>query len=320
MDAAAGGVGHDIGHSSGVVAINRSISALVRGSSGYPRRLLSLPDPPDCLYCAGDTSRFDNRAVAVVGSRSATPYGIRVTRRITSELAQGRITIISGLAFGIDAEAHLSTLEAGGHTVAVLGTGVDVPYPRAHDRLHDRIAREGTIVSECAPGARAHRGSFPRRNRLIAALAEVTVVIEAGARSGALITARIAGEIGRSLAAVPGPVDVPTSAGSNGLLASGAQVVTCADDVFALLELAPRTNGDSRPTENGLHASLRPDERKLLEVLESGPRFTDELAMASGLTPREVVELLAALEVDGKLERAADGLVRCVSRSGAVSF
>lgn len=312
--------GGDFSWRTGVAAIRRSISTLLRGTAGYPSRLLALPDPPDCLYCAGDTTRFDNRAIAVVGSRGATPYGIRVTRRITSRIAARGITIISGLAFGIDAEAHLSALEAGGHTVAVLGTGVDVPYPRAHDRLYDRISAEGTIVSECPPGAQAHRGSFPRRNRLIAALAELTVVIEAGARSGALITARIAGEIGRSIAAVPGPVDVPTSVGSNGLLATGAQVVTCAEDLLALLEL---TSGTARGVSTRAQLSgtaLAADENKLLHVLAAGPRFTDELAVASGLAPRQVVELLAALELDGRLERGADGLVRCVQGSGAVSF
>jgi DNA processing protein len=290
-------------------AARAGIEILVAGDDRYPRRLNGLPDPPPVLFALGSTTRFAEPAVAIVGSRKSTAYGARITRRLAADLAARGVTIVSGLAFGIDGEAHVTTLDAGGHTIAVLGTGADVPYPRAHDRLHRRIAREGTIVSERAPGAAAHIGAFPRRNRMIAALADVTVVIEAGAKSGALITARIAGEIGRAVGAVPGPVDAATSEGSNGLLRDGAQVITSPDDVLGLLRLSPARVGEVPDPRDLRKAVTSSDERKLLEVLRAGPRMTDELVTASGLAPREVIAALTSLDLLGLVETSVGGLV-----------
>jgi DNA processing protein len=292
----------------GIVAISADAPA-------YPRLLTALPDPPPVLYALGDVSFLTRPAVAIVGSRTATPYGLRVARRLAGDLAARGIVVVSGLAMGIDAEAHRAALECGEATIAVMGTGVDVPYPRGHVALHERMARHGLVVSERWPGAPAHPGSFPRRNRLIAALAEVTVVVEAGPRSGALITARVAGEIGRLFGAVPGPVDVEQSQGSNALLRDGSQPIKSAEDVLGLLALVPDARGRAGPTHlprEGVsreRPSVSSAERKVLDVLRAGPRMTDELVTAAALAPRDVLAALASLELLGLVRAESSGLV-----------
>jgi DNA processing protein len=176
-------------------------------------------------------------AVAIVGTRNASSYGLRVARAIADSCARAGVSVVSGLARGIAGAAHDAALSAGGRTVAVLGTGTDVHYPRSHRALQESIAANGLLLSELPPGTQGHSSTFPRRNRLIAALADITVVVEAGEGSGALITADCALELGRTVACVPNAIDVPSASGSNMLLKQHAEPVLAPDDVLALLNL-----------------------------------------------------------------------------------
>jgi DNA processing protein len=287
-----------------ILAATEDVGAEVRvaGDAGYPETLLDLPDPPPCLFALGSPDVLAAPTVAIVGTRSATPYGERVTRQLAGALARAGACVVSGMALGIDAVAHQGALDAGGRTVAVLGTGIDVPYPRAHRALHRRIAGAGLVLSEHPPGVAATAGCFPRRNRIIAALAAVVVVVEAGHRSGALITASHALELGRTVAAVPGPIDAPSSAGSNELLRDGAVVIATADDALALVGLtAPRT----RPA-----AELSPDERRVWEALAGGALDLDALTHRSALPVRQCLAAITALELAGAVECALTGEIR----------
>ncbi len=189
------------------------------------------------LWSRGDWSVLRSPIVSVVGTRRATSYGLRVTREIVSALARAGATIVSGMALGIDAAAHRQALDANGRTVAVLGTGTDVAYPRAHVSLHREIGEKGLVLSELPPGAKSDAGSFPRRNRIIAALASLTIVAEAPVRSGALITAANALDLGRDVGCIPGPIDSPQSVGSNELIRDGAHAITSAVDALRLVGL-----------------------------------------------------------------------------------
>ena len=265
--------------------------ALLLGDSGYPAALLDLPDPPPALFALGDLRLLGLPGVAIVGTRDATAYGLRVARHLGEAAARAGAAVVSGMARGVDAAAHAGALDAPGATIAVLGTGVDVAYPRAHAGLHRRIAERGLVLSELPPACRADAGSFPRRNRIIAGLAAVTVVVEAGHRSGALITAAHALDLGRSVAAVPGPVDAATSAGCNRLLRDGAQVVTEAADVTALAGVAaPRARRDPE---------LAGAEAVVWAALAGGPSDVDALVARTRLPTRDCLGAIGALELAG---------------------
>ncbi|MBC7842701.1 MAG: DNA-protecting protein DprA, partial [Gemmatimonadaceae bacterium] len=219
---------------------------LVFGGDDYPASLNDLtacdateiaPAPP-VLFAFGDLARLAQPAVAIVGTRHATATGLRAAERIARSCAEAGALIVSGLARGIDATAHAGALSVGGATAAIIGTGIDVAYPADHRGLQQQIARDGILLSEQPPGQRATRGSFPERNRLIAALTQVTIVVEAGHRSGALLTARAANALNRTIAAVPGAFDNAACLGSNEMLRDGAQVIATTDDVLAMLRLA----------------------------------------------------------------------------------
>ena len=275
--------------------------ALAPGDEHYPGELLDLPDPPAVLFAIGDVSLLRRPMVSIVGTRVATRSGLRVARHLGETVARAGAVVVSGMARGIDAEAHLGALEAGGPTIAVLGTGPDVAYPRAHVTLHRRIAECGLLLSELPPGERADAGSFPRRNRLIAALGRVTVVVEAGHRSGALITAAHALDLGRGVAAVPGPIDVPQCAGSNLLLRDGAQVITDAADLTQLAGLAaPRRAPE--PALVGAAAAL-------WEALRDGAADVETLAARARLPARACLTALSELELAGLVTCALTGEV-----------
>src|SRR5438477_8155175 len=189
-----------------------------RDDAEYPASLEDLDVPPVQLFALGDRSMLDTPTVSIVGTRDATGYGLRITRAIAGALARAGASIVSGMARGIDAAAHRAALEVGGRTVAVMGTGIDVPYPVGHRELHRLISEKGLVISENGKGARAHKGAFPKRNRIIAALSDVTIVIEGAETSGALNTANWAVDLKRTVAAVPGPIDSPQSAGTNFLI------------------------------------------------------------------------------------------------------
>ncbi|HJP58404.1 MAG TPA: DNA-processing protein DprA, partial [Gemmatimonadaceae bacterium] len=202
------------------------IETWTQDSSEYPRELLDLCQPPTSLYAIGKREVLDKPRVSVVGTRTSTGYGERIVRTLGLAFARADVTVISGMARGIDSKAHRTALEQGTGTVAVLGTGIDVPYPVGHRVLHRSIATGGLVLSENPPGATAHQGAFPKRNRIIAALSQLTIVVEAGYRSGAINTATQALELGRQVAAVPGPIDSDQSKGTNQLIKDGSEVIT----------------------------------------------------------------------------------------------
>jgi DNA processing protein len=270
--------------------------ACCRHDALYPAGLRDAADAPRALVGRGDpallASLEPDGAVTVVGARRATSYGREVARELGRELAAAGLVVVSGLAFGIDACAHRGALEAG-RTIAVLGCGADVAYPQAHRSLWRQICERGLVLSELPPGAGAWRWTFPARNRIMAAIAGMTVVVEGAERSGSLITADLAADLGRDLGAVPGPVTARTSAGPNGLLAGGACLVRGAQDVLDAM-LGP---GARRVERAG--PRLEPDLLGVLGAVESGLDTPDAVAADLDLSGADAAAALAALEALG---------------------
>lgn len=271
-----------------------------RGAGEYPFWLGRIHDPPAALWVRGRLLPDEGeRSVAIVGARSATPLGESFARLLARDLAAAGVTVVSGLARGIDAAAHQGALEAGGRTVAVLGSGVDRPYPRQNAELAEAVARTGALVSEFPPGSLAYKSNFPRRNRTIAGWSRVVVVVEAGERSGALITARVALEEGREVMAVPGHPSVPAAAGTNALLRDGAAVARHARDVLDELGLDPRP----APAPPGGRAD------PVLSLLARGvPASLEELAARASRPVPELLARLAELELEGAVRRIPGAL------------
>lgn len=272
------------------------------GDAAYPAALHDCPDPPRTLWGRGDLSLTRRPCVAIVGTRRATAYAERVTRELGRTLGRAGACVVSGLARGVDASAHLGALEAGGATIAVLGTGLDVVYPKGHATLQREIGEKGLLLSELAPTDPAHGGSFPRRNRIIAALASTTIVVEAGIKSGALITAGHALEMGRTVAAVPGPIDVPQAQGSNELIRDGAVAITSMADLLALVGLTAAVR--VRELEVGSA------ERLVWDALAHGGADLDSLCSKVGLPAHEGLAAVSALELRGLVECALSGEIR----------
>lgn len=284
----------------------RGISVLTPADGGYPGALREIPDPPPALFVDGELPAGE--AVAVVGSRKPSPGGLDVARRLGRELAGRGVCVVSGLALGIDAAAHEGALGAGGTTVGVLGCGIDVVYPRNHARLFGEVRGAGAVVSEYYLGEPPLAWRFPARNRIIAGLARVVVVVEAAEKSGALITARHALESGRDVWAVPGPVGYPGCRGSNRLLADGAGVLW---DIGEFADaVAPRREPEAAPAEEkppppppGLPGS----EAAVLGALGFEPASADEVAQRCGLGIGEVLSALSMLELKGYAAREGGG-------------
>lgn len=271
---------------------------------GVDARLRSRAHPPMALWAVGPAALADvaGRACAIVGTRAASGYGEHVAADLAAGLACRDVAVVSGGAYGIDGAAHRAALASDGLTVAVLAAGVDVPYPAGHSALLHRIGREGLVLSEYAPGVRPGRLRFLTRNRLVAALAGATVVVEAGARSGAANTAAWARALGRPVGAVPGPVTSAASVGCHALLRGGADVITRAEDIVELVghvgELASETRGAATPLDD-----LDDVEQQVYDALPSrGTQTADEIAVTSGLPPTQVLGPLAMLEVAGLVE------------------
>jgi DNA processing protein len=275
---------------------------LAPGDAGFPATLGDLASPPACLWAIGNLEMLAPPIVAIVGTRQATGYGERITREVAAAFARAGACVVSGMARGIDAVAHRAALDAGGRTIAVLGCGVDVPYPRMHAALHARIAEQGLLLSEMPPGAHPHGGSFQARNRIIAALASLVVVVEAGVKSGALITAEDGMQLQRHVAAVPGPIDSPQSEGTNLLFRDGAHPITSVADALALAGLTPPTR---RLPDMATDA-----ERRVWAALERGAGTMDELCAAARLPTAECVAVVTALELRGIVECALTGAIR----------
>ena len=295
-----------------LAAAQRSGARIVlRSDAAYPAALFDLCDAPLVLYVRGDLECLRARAVAIVGSRAATSYGRSVAASMAAEFGAFGATVVSGLARGIDAAAHKGAVDSGVPTVAVLGSGIRALYPRYHALLADEIVeRGGAVISEFPPDECARAFQFPMRNRVVAALAHATVVVEASTRSGALITARLADELGRAVFAIPGDVGRATSKGTNALIADGIPLITSAADVAMHMrwDLAL-----GRATQ----LSLEPD--PLLELLRQA-RAIDELAALTGESVADLSAKLVVLELQGFVERGAGGVYAAVgSRTTANS-
>jgi DNA processing protein len=270
---------------------------------GYPAMLLEQPKlRVGDLFVAGDLTHAAPPAVAIVGTRDATPYGLRVTRVLATAFARAGVSVISGMARGVDAAAHRAALDAGGRTVAVLGTGIDVPYPAGHRHLHRTLTERACVVSESGPGVLAARGSFPRRNRIIAGMAKATIVVEAGVKSGALITAQFAEKMGRAIAAVPGPIDSPASAGCNQLCRDGAVLIGSVEEALSFMGVT-----GAREEAPILLSDV---DGRVWKALSGGPLDPDAIAIRTRLTTRECLEAITSLELGGYVEMLLTGEVR----------
>lgn len=275
------------------------VRALGWGDPAYPPALMHLDDPPPVLFVRGELPAPDRRAVAVVGSRRATAYGRGVARALGRGLGKHGVPVVSGMALGIDGEAHAGALEGGGPTVAVLGGGVDRARPSSHRRLYrDILARGGAVVGEWPPGTPAKPFHFPRRNRILAALARVVVVVEAGDRSGALSTAAHGRRLGRDVAAVPGPIDRPGHRGANRLIRDGCAPILELRDVLDLVGVV-----EGLPPVSAAGPALSGDALPVWRSLEEGPAPVETLAERAGLPAARVLGTLTRLEVDGWVRR-----------------
>ena len=277
-------------------------------AAAYPWRLALLREPPPLLAVRGDAGLLSQRAVAIVGARAATAYGLGVARRLAAELAGVGVVVVSGLARGIDAAAHRGALEAGGATVAVLACGPEQVYPPEHRALAEQIAASGALVSELPPGTPPRAPFFPLRNRLISGLCEALVVVEARLRSGSLHTVRHALDQGIDVLAVPGPVDAPTSDGPNRLLRDGAAPALDASDVLAALAGPARA-----PAPANEPGRLAPELEELLAALRREPTTRDALSRRLGLPPQVIAARLLELELAGRVVEDRDGRLRALS-------
>lgn len=272
--------------------------SIAPADADYPDALTQLDEPrPPRLHGLGDRSLLERvaaePAVTIVGSRRASSYGLRVAATLAGDLARAGVVVISGMALGIDGAAHRGALEAGGPTLAVLACGPDVAYPAVHRSLHGRIAATGAVISEHPPGWPARRFDFPARNRFMAALATVVVIVEAAQPSGSMITADVAGGLGRTVGAVPGQIGVRSAEGCNDLIASGAHLIRGSADVLDLLfGVGVRSAVRTGPP-------LESDLASVLDRVESGAATVDALVAAGGLEPREAAVAIARLELLG---------------------
>ena len=266
----------------------------------YPERLRQIHDPPPFLYTRGRFTSQDDLAIAIVGARTASPYGRKMAQELAHELAGCGVCVVSGLARGIDSEAHQAVLEAGGRTIAVLGSGLDVVYPREHIALAEQIAESGAVVSEFSFGSQPEAGNFPYRNRVISGISLGTVVVEATEKSGSLITAQCALDQNREVFAVPGPVTASRSRGPHRLIKDGAKLVESIDDILS--EIAPALARTDRAEKNETSAPvvpLEPDEERLFQLFPEEAVHVDTLITGSGLEPARVLEVLLGLELKG---------------------
>jgi DNA processing protein len=280
------------------------VRALIPDDEEYPTRLNELHDGPPVLYVRGSLTPADERAVAIVGTRRATSYGREATRRFAGELAAAGVTVISGLARGIDAVAHEAAVQAQGRTIAVLGCGVDVVYPPEHRELAETIANHGALVSEYPPGTPPDAPNFPARNRLISALSIGVLVAEAPARSGALITADFAADQGRQVFAVPGGILGANSAGCHALIRDGATLVTTTAELLDDLNLVQR---DLHAVARRLPLGDNEAENALIRCLSAEPSHIDDLSRACGLPISSLNATLTFMELKGLVRQAGPG-------------
>ncbi len=275
---------------------------LTLADAAYPQSLLDAPDPPTVLYVKGRIELLNTPALAIVGSRNATPQGESNAEAFAAALSDAGLTIVSGLALGIDAAAHRGGLRGKGSTIAVIGTGIDRVYPARNQPLARDIAERGAIVSEFPLGTPALRENFPRRNRIISGLARGCLVVEAAERSGSLITARLAGEQGRDVFAIPGSIHSPLSKGCHKLIKQGAKLVDDARDILDELGLATATVKTA-----ACAPAIATESARLLDSIGFDPCDVDTLASRSGLTAEKLYAILLQMELDGRIASLPGG-------------
>jgi DNA processing protein len=284
-----------------------SIAAIPWSAPSYPIALTTIADPPPVLWTRGRLDSLSAPAVAIVGSRAASPYGLAVAGQLAADLAARGLVIVSGLARGVDSAAHRGALSAGGATVAVLGSGVDVVYPPEHASLAGDIDAAGAVVSELVPGTRPQQWFFPLRNRIISGLSRAVVVIEASEKSGSLITARCALDQGRDVLAVPGNILTGRNRGAHGLLRDGAKIVESADDILEELGLATPPGVAGGEDGAGLATPGAPVDPILGSLVPGEPSDLDEIAERSGLETPRLLPRLFELELQGLVRRVGGG-------------
>jgi DNA processing protein len=289
------------------LAAENGIDVLTDGDADYPRPLLQIHDPPGVLFRRGQALPQDELAVAIVGTRHATRYGLAQAERLAGSLARTGFTVVSGLARGIDAAAHRGALAAGGRTIAVLASGILEIYPPEHEKLADEVTASGYLISEAPPRMVPLSGAFPQRNRVISGLCVGTIVVEAPDRSGALITARHAYEQGREVFAVPGPVDSRMSRGCHALIKDGAKLVETIDDVLA--ELGPLAEKiqreDGTVLQQPAEVLLNEIEQGVLAVIDSAPTSVDAIAASCGMPIHRVLSTISVLEMRRLIRRTS---------------
>jgi DNA processing protein len=295
--------------------VSTNISAISRGDVRFPTALAAIHDPPETLWITGDVDVLRAPSVAIVGSRAASPYALEVARRLGADLARRNVTVVSGMARGVDSAAHRGALEGGGVTIAVFGCGVDVIYPPEHRGLAARIAERGALVSEFPPGTPPLKGYFPQRNRIISGLSLAVVIVEAAEGSGSLITADFALDQGRTVLAVPGNVLGGRNYGAHALLRDGAKLVECADDILEELPLSltqPRSGigdlglGMSSPKESK-KANPASHDPVLRSMVEGDSYDLDEISDRSGVDRMKLLPRLLELELAGAVRRIDGG-------------
>ncbi len=267
----------------------------------YPSQLKEIPDPPLLLYMKGQITADDRFAIAVVGPRKPTEYGLRVASMLARGLSERGLTIVSGLARGIDTEAHKAAILAGGRTIGVLGSGIDVPYPPENKGLMKRIERAGAVITEFPPGTKPERGNFPIRNRIISGLSLGVIIVEAPEDSGALITANYALEQSREVFAVPGMVTSGKSRGVHKLIKQGATLVETPEDILEVL--GPQLKGLIKDRKKAQRVTLSSEERLLIDHMSSEPVHVDELTRKAQLPLNRVMALLTGLELKGVVQQ-----------------
>ncbi len=289
-----------------------SQSLLIPEEPGYPALLAEIADPPPVLFVKGRASLLHLPAVAVVGSRNATVQGCNNAEAFARALSDAGLTIVSGLALGVDAAAHRGGLAGTGRSVAVIGTGIDVVYPARNRALAHQLAEEGALVSEFPLGTRALAGNFPRRNRVLSGLSLGCLVIEAAVHSGSLITARLAAEQGRDVFALPGSIHSPLAKGSHLLIKQGAKLVDSAQDVLEELRFAAPAS--QVPSDTPLQAAHDASSAAILDALGWDPCDGDTLAARTGIPPHALQSVLLSLELAGEIAILAGGRLQRVKR------
>lgn len=267
----------------------------------YPELLKKIYDPPDELYIKGDVSALNGKCLAIVGTRTATEYGKGISRKFAKELSRCGITIVSGLAEGIDTEAHKGALEAGGKTIAVFGCGIDQVFPASNIKLAEEIEKSGTLVSEYKPGTPTAKWTFPRRNRIISGLSLGVVMVEGHYDSGAMITAKLALDEGREVFAVPGSVEIDQTKGPHWLIKQGAKMAENIDDILEELDIEHVAREE--PSKKPDYSGLSKEEARTISCLTKEPKHIDVISAESELETHEALGVLSMLEIKGMVKQ-----------------